>query len=81
MSIIFPLEADRYLVANEFAKRILANKATDAELAYMTKYLDLPFDDSWFDSPESLCDAQLSVYGFCKVPEEYGMGAFYQRNG
>lgn len=72
---IYPIEADKYVVASEFAKRIIQNKATEAEIAYMTKFIDFPLGDVQFDQPEDVAEAQLSVYGLYQTPEGLGMGA------
>lgn len=62
MPFVFPLSLDRFILASIFARRICSGDATETELGFMNRYMDLELDEELLDARddivEFLCEFQ-----------------------
>lgn len=61
---VYPPEAERYVIAAQFACRVLRNEATPEEVEYMNRFLALDVDaETLFPGPAEYEDALGAVLG------------------
>lgn len=61
ITCIYPLEAQRAIIATSFAKRICSGMATGPEVEFMRKFMDTEINDGWFEDVSDYVAAVESV--------------------
>lgn len=59
---ITPPQAERYVIATRFAYRVAFGRASDAEISFMDRYLDMEVDfDVLFPDPDAYAKTETEV--------------------